>query len=108
MIVVTGRIQTTDEHRDELVSTALTMCQASRQDEGCLGYRFYDDTEQPNHFLFLEEWESDEALQAHFTQPHTATFMSAIDDLMSARPDVLFHTIATSRTLGREGLRPVT
>lgn len=104
MIVVTGRIESTDELRERLVRAARTMCEASRGDAGCRGYRFYEDTEQPNRFLFLEEWDSDEDLQSHFAQPHTGEFMAAIADLMSGRPDVLFHTIATTRTLGRDGL----
>ena len=80
------------------------MCEASRGDEGCLGYRFYEDTEQPHHFLFLEEWESDDALQAHFAQPHTAAFMAAIGGLMVGPPDATFHTVERTRRLGRRGL----
>ncbi|HEX9482358.1 MAG TPA: antibiotic biosynthesis monooxygenase, partial [Solirubrobacteraceae bacterium] len=42
------------------------------QDDGCIGYRFYADLEQPDRYIFIEEWRDDEALQSHFTRPHTA------------------------------------
>lgn len=104
MIVVTGRVATTPERREALVRTAQTMCEASRGDDGCLAYGFFEDTEQPNHFVFIEEWESDDALQSHFAQPHTAEFMTAIGDLIAGPPDARFHTVATTRRLGRGGL----
>ena len=86
------------------MAVARTMCEASRADAGCLGYRFYEDTEQPDHFLFLEEWESDELLNAHFTQPHTATFMAAIAGLVAGPPDANFHTVASTRRLGADNV----
>ena len=104
MIVVIGRVRTTAERRDALVATATTMCRASRAEDGCLGYRFYEDTEQVGHFVFVEEWASDEALQVHFAAAHTATFMSAIRSLVDGPPDVGFHTVAATRRLGAGGL----
>jgi quinol monooxygenase YgiN len=104
MIVVVGRVHTTPDHRDELLDVARAMCAASRGDDGCLGYRCSEDTEQPDHFVFVEEWEDDAALQAHFAQPHTATFMGSITRLLDGPTDVSFHTIASTRRLGRDGL----
>jgi quinol monooxygenase YgiN len=80
------------------------MCAASRGDAGCLGYRCSEDTEQPDHFVFLEEWTDDGALQAHFAQPHTATFMRTITPLLDGAADVSFHEIASTRRLGPHGL----
>ena len=104
MIVVIGRVRTTPDRRGALVGVARTMCAASRGDDGCLGYRFYADTEQPDHFVFVEEWADDVALQAHFARPHTTTFMAAIADLVDGPADVSFHTVASTRRLGRKGL----
>ena len=104
MIVVTGRIRTTPERSAQLVELAQAMCRASRGDDGCIGYRFYADTEQADHFVFIEEWRDDAALQAHFAQPHTATFMGSINALTECPPDALFHTVSSTRRLGRGGL----
>ncbi|MCU1454023.1 MAG: hypothetical protein JWN46_2169 [Acidimicrobiales bacterium] len=104
MIVVVGRVRTTPDQRDELLDVARTMCAASRGDDGCLGYRFSEDTERPDHFVFLEEWADDAALQAHFAQPHTATFMRSIALLLDGPADVSFHEIASTRRLGPHGL----
>jgi quinol monooxygenase YgiN len=99
MIVVIGRVQTDPEHREALIRIAQTVAAASRAEPGCMAYRVYEDTEQENRFVFVEEWVSDEALQQHFATPHIAEFMGAVPGALTAPPDVQFHTIASSRGL---------
>ena len=99
MIVVTGRVQIPAESRQRFLEISTEMCRASRSDDGCIGYRVYEDAEQPGRFVFIEEWRDDDALQAHFRQPHTGTFMSELPGLLGEPPDALFHTVAASRRL---------
>jgi quinol monooxygenase YgiN len=99
MILVTGRAQVPAEHRERFIEVAGTMCRASRDDDGCLGYRVYEDLEQPGHHVFVEEWRDDQALQAHFATPHTAAFMAALPGLLGGAPEVLFHAVGQTRRL---------
>ena len=108
MIVVTGRMRIAPENRERYAEVTTQMCQRSREEQGCHGYRVYADLEQPDRYVIVEEWADDEALQRHFAQPHTAAFMSALVPLLAEPADVLFHTIASSRRLDPErGLVPV-
>ena len=72
MIVVTGRVQIPAEQRERFHRRSRPRCaRASRGDDGCTGYRVYEDLEQPGRYVFIEEWRDDEALQAHFAPaPH--------------------------------------
>ena len=106
MIVVVGRVQTDADRREELIRLGQTLAAASRQDEGCISYRLYEDTEQPNEFVFIEEWEDDNALQRHFGTPHIGAFMRAIPAAVLAPPDVKFHTIASSRSRRWHRMQP--
>jgi quinol monooxygenase YgiN len=99
MIVVTGRVQIPEELREQFLAIATEMCSASRGDDGCIGYRFYADLEQPERYVFIEEWRDDETLQSHFMQPHTARFMGALVPMLGEPADALFHTVAVSRRL---------
>lgn len=99
MIVVVGRVQTSPERRDELIELGQRVARASREEAGCIGYRLYENTEQANEFVFVEEWDSEEALQRHFATAHIAGFMAAFGAALSAEPDVQFHTVAGTRTL---------
>jgi quinol monooxygenase YgiN len=99
MIVVVGRVQTDADKRDALVRIGQTVAVASRAETGCVSYRLYEDTEVENEFVFVEEWESSEALQRHFATSHIKAFMQAIPETLVAPPDVKFHTIATTMGL---------
>jgi quinol monooxygenase YgiN len=99
VIVVVGRVSTDDAKRAELLEVAHKVASVSRQEAGCIDYRIYEDTEQPHHFVFVEEWEDEEALQTHFRTAHIAEFMRAITGTIVTAPDVKFHEIASSRDL---------
>ena len=99
MIVVTGRVHIPAERREEFAAVATEMCRASRSDDGCVGYRVYEDLEQPDRYVFIEEWRDEEALLSHFSQPHTGTFMGALVPMLAEPADALFHTVGATRRL---------
>ncbi len=103
MIVVVGKVKTDAERRADLIRVAQAVASASRAEEGNIDYRFYEDTEVDNDFVFVEEWKDEEALQLHFKTHHIAEFMGAIMPTLVAAPDVMFHTIAGSRDLAEVG-----
>jgi quinol monooxygenase YgiN len=107
MIVVTGRVHVPAEHRERFTAIATEMCASSREEPGCHGYRVYADLEQPDRYVFVEEWADEEAIQVHFAQPHTGSFMSALPELMGEPPDALFHDVSTTRVLSSRGLVPL-
>jgi quinol monooxygenase YgiN len=96
MIVVLGRVITDTARRDELVRIGQEVAGASRAEDGCISYRIYEDTEAGNEFVFVEEWQSQDALQRHFRTPHIARFMAAIPATLIAPPDVKFHTVEST------------
>jgi quinol monooxygenase YgiN len=108
VIVVTGRAHVPPQSRERFIEVATAMCASSREDEGCGGYRVYEDLEQPDHYVFVEEWADEDALQRHFAQPHTGSFMRDLGGLLSGPADVVFHTTASARRLDpQRGLVPV-
>jgi quinol monooxygenase YgiN len=96
MIVVVGRVVTDAARREDLKRVGQAVARASRAEDGCLSYRVYEDTEIDNEFVFVEEWESEEALQSHFGTSHIAQFMREIPATVAAAPDVKFHTIRST------------
>ena len=101
MIVVVGRVTSDGEKRDALIEVAQTVARASRAEAGCVSYRFYEDTELPNEFVFVEEWADQAALDRHFATDHISAFMRAIPATITSPPDVKFHTIESSLDLAQ-------
>ena len=103
MIVVVGRVSTDPEKRDRLIEVAQKVARASREEAGCAGYRIYEDTEQPNEFVFVEEWNDEDALQQHFRTAHIEEFMGSVLGAITAPRDVKFHQVAGTRDLSEVG-----
>ena len=93
MLIVIARAGCAAEHRDALVDAARWMQNESRQEPGCINYGFYVSLEDPTEFVAVEEWESKEALQAHFEAPSVAGFGERIGGLLDRPPEVSIHVI---------------
>ena len=70
------------------MAAALKMSAASEAESGCRAYRFYSDLRDANTFLLYEEWESEEALAAHFKTPHMAEFQAQLPDIIASEPAI--------------------
>ena len=66
-----------DKGRDAMA----TMVEASRAEEGCIGYTYGTDVLDPNKLLIVEKWVDEAALAYHFQTPHMAAFQAALGDL---------------------------
>jgi quinol monooxygenase YgiN len=88
MIIVWGSIETSSDHRDEVVKLSLAHVHCSRQEPGCLCHSVQVDVENRNRLVFYEEWESMAALQAHFEVPESGGFVEAVTKKTIAPPDM--------------------
>jgi quinol monooxygenase YgiN len=93
MVLVIARAGCAPERREELVELARWMQNESRQEPGCIRYAFYASLEDPTEFVAVEEWESMDALQAHFQAPSVAAFGAKLGDLLDRPPEVNIHAV---------------
>ncbi len=100
MLVVAGRIQIKPERRAEALAAALKMARASQAEPGCGAYRFSADLEDPNAFFLFEEWESEEALAAHFATAHMQEFTALAPQVIAAPPAIKRYDVSAEKVLG--------
>ena len=81
MLIVTGIAKIGSEDVEHIKVAAAKMAKASRAETGCRAYAFYQDIEDPCCFRIYEEWESRDALAAHFKTTHMAAFNAVLKDL---------------------------
>lgn len=70
MIVVTGEFRMPVEQRAEAVAAMERVIVATLKEPGCIAYSYAEDIREPGLFRVSEQWESREALAAHFVAPH--------------------------------------
>ena len=74
MLIVAGTIQVDPDSRDAATDALLEMMRETRKEPGNLEYAFTPDLADPGLLRIFEQWESQEALDAHFAAPHMAAF----------------------------------
>jgi quinol monooxygenase YgiN len=81
MLVIAGVIRIDPARHEDAVRAAVEMQEATRAEAGCISYSFSADLAEAGLFRIFEEWESPEALGAHFRAPHMAKFQGAVGAL---------------------------
>ena len=99
MILATLRMIVRPERRSDLLETIRGMLEPARVERGCLSYRFYQDVEDRNAFVLLEEWATQEELERHITRDNERRLL-ALMDLLSEQPELRFNTV--SQTAGMD------
>ncbi|SEL82998.1 Quinol monooxygenase YgiN [Aquimarina amphilecti] len=78
-LTIVARILAKEEKRDLVKSELLKLIDITRAEKGCINYDLHQDNENPNLFLFYENWESRALWQEHMNNDHLAAYMKATD-----------------------------
>lgn len=88
MLIVAVTIKIRPDHREEFVQAASRLSEHSGTEPGCMSYRFSTDLVDPNTFYLHEEWESEEAMQAHFQTPGFLAMRQRLPVIAAAPPSI--------------------
>ena len=99
MILSTLKMVVQAERRSDLLETMRGMIEPSRVERGCLSYRLYEDVENRNTFVLLEEWATQKDLESHIRTDNQRRLLSLMD-LLSKQPEFRFNTV--SHTAGMD------
>lgn len=78
-VTVIARILAKEEKREFVKSELLKLIAPTRAEEGCLNYDLHQDKENPNLFLFHENWTSPAHLEKHMKNTHLAAYIKATE-----------------------------
>ena len=78
-LTIVANITANPESVDLVKAELEKLIPITRKEEGCLQYDLHRDNEDPNHFLFYENWSSRELWQKHMNAPHLAAYLEATE-----------------------------
>lgn len=73
-IRIVAELRTTPETRNRLLAALEKLVKESRAEKGNISYELLEDINNPGHLVFLEAWESEEAIRAHNQTSHFREF----------------------------------
>lgn len=74
MIYVVATVTVKVEHRADFLENARALISATLREPGCKSYDLNSSITEPNCFVFVERWETREALAAHMQTSHFANW----------------------------------
>lgn len=87
-IRVVANITARPEKVEELLAVLHALIGATRKEKGCVSYELLRHKKNSCDFAFVEEWENEAALDAHFATPHMHEALGKLKSLLAADPDI--------------------
>ncbi|MGH1338068.1 MAG: putative quinol monooxygenase [Aureispira sp.] len=78
-LTIVARILAKEEHQALVKAELLKLIPITRAEEGCINYDLHQDQENPNLFLFYENWENRALWQVHMKNDHLAAYLKATE-----------------------------
>ncbi|MCR9065634.1 MAG: antibiotic biosynthesis monooxygenase [Cytophagales bacterium] len=78
-LTVVARSLVKEEKRELVKAEMIKLIAPTRAEEGCINYDLHQDNENPNFFMFYENWSSRELWQAHVESAHIAAYRKATE-----------------------------
>ena len=87
-VTIIGTVTAKPATRDELLALLATQVAPTRAEPGCINYDFHIDASDPCCFVFYENWQSLNDLDAHLAMPHLAPLFSQLGRLLAKPVDI--------------------
>jgi quinol monooxygenase YgiN len=99
MIIVAGGLRIQPNSRDEASAACIEVEKATREESGCISYAFHFGIAEPDYLHVFEQWESEDALNAHMQQLHTQAFLTKVGGFAAEAPVVNIYEVASKKSL---------
>lgn len=100
MIIVEGFVRLADAGDFARIRAAAeAQIDASRAESDCIDYTYAIDVQDPCLMRVLERWESWDALDAHFKQPHMIPWRAALADTNIVERSLCAHDVSETREI---------
>ena len=83
MIIITAKVYVKPGKSEEFIEAYRWMHPKVMNDPGAIRYALHRSAENPDEFIFYEQYESDEAFAYHLSTPHFKVLESKIEPLFA-------------------------
>lgn len=96
MIIATGDIYAQIPRREEVRELMRSTQARVREEPGSLSYQFAETLEDPGHFLIVQRWRDQEALDEHYRSQAYADYQAGISSGLVRNSELRLHVVKES------------
>ncbi len=87
-VKVVAHVRAAKGKEKEVARALAALVEPTRGEQGCLRYELHVNLSDPSDFVFVEEWTSDAAIDAHMKTPHVTACLATASSLLAVPPDI--------------------
>ena len=93
MLLIIGRFQVKSEQRMAFLNYAREVVKEERQVDGCMGFEILQDVVQSDHFVMMEQWRDQTALDQHLQSEAYAHNSAKMESFFTAEAQWLEYEV---------------
>jgi quinol monooxygenase YgiN len=90
---IIGIVRAQPARRDELREILHGFIAPTRREPGCINYELHVSDDDPNLFMFYENWRTRKDLADHLAMPHLSVLSERKHDLLAADIEIRYFTM---------------
>lgn len=98
MIITSTKIGVPSENRKEFLQTLHPLIGEIRHDKGCIRYDCYQDVENENTFVLIEEWKTQADLEEHLRSDKFGVLLAALK-LLTDTSEIKFSLFSQTKEI---------
>jgi len=79
-----AKIRAQEEHKEIVLSELTKIINPTQKENGCINYDLHIDNENDSIFIFHENWESEQDLNAHLESSHIKECFEVIGEMLDS------------------------
>jgi quinol monooxygenase YgiN len=93
MLVVLGDVYAQVPERDRVRELMLDTQRRVGDEPGCISYVFAETLDEPGHFMTVQQWRDQAALDDHYRSPAFADYQRQIGECLVRTSDLSVHVV---------------
>lgn len=86
MMIINAKIKILDEKRDEYLKLMEGLVEETRKEDGVLYYSHFEDVQERNTFVIVENYVDEAAINSHMESPHFQNFNNKVKEYVAEEP----------------------
>jgi len=82
-VTIVAKVTAKSDQIEAVKAELLKMIAPTRHENGCIEYRLHQDNDNPEIFIFYENWESAACVERHMNSQHFKAYVAAVGDLIA-------------------------